>query len=318
VGLVIEPDARLTNRPYSWEDVVSLLRPEERPRLPADSRYLAASLMLELGVYVAAADGTVEDVEIDQVAHFLESQFLLDPPDARRLEALKRVFIARPPSLSGLGKRLQSALTREQREAVGKFLTGIAAANGIIERKEVSALRAAYRALDIGAEQLNTLLEEFRRASQEPVEVQRGDQDSEVGETIPARHRAQQSVGIALDEELLKRLMAETQAVARMLGEAMQDGNFAEGDADQPAVPLAPVSDSRFDSLDIRFHAVLSHLLTRRIWRRADFDSLARQLKLMPDGALDAVNTWAYDRFDDPIIVESGGELQVQSHLIES
>ena len=63
VGLVIEPDARLTNRPYSWEDVVSLLRPEERPGLPADSRYLAASLMLELGVYVAAADGTVEDVE---------------------------------------------------------------------------------------------------------------------------------------------------------------------------------------------------------------------------------------------------------------
>ena len=143
VGLVIEPDARLTNRPYNWEDVVSLLRPEDRPRLPADSRYLAASLMLELGVYVAAADGSVEDVEIDQVARFLESQFLLDPPDARRLEALKRVFMARPPSLSGLGKRLQSAMTREQREAVGRFLTGIAAANGIIDRKEVTALRAA-------------------------------------------------------------------------------------------------------------------------------------------------------------------------------
>ena len=76
VGLVIEPDARLTNRPYNWEDVVSLLRPEERPRLPADSRYLAASLMLELGIYVAAADGSVEDVEVDQVARFLESQFL--------------------------------------------------------------------------------------------------------------------------------------------------------------------------------------------------------------------------------------------------
>ena len=87
MGLVIEPDARLTNRPYSWDDLVSLLRPEERPGLPADSRYLGASLMLELGVYVAAADGTVEDVEIDQVARFLESQFLLDPPDARRLEA---------------------------------------------------------------------------------------------------------------------------------------------------------------------------------------------------------------------------------------
>ncbi len=86
--------------------------------------------MLELGIYVAAADGTVEDVEVDQIARFLESQFLLDPPDARRLEALKRVFVARPPTLTGLGKRLQIILTKDQRESVGRFLTGIAAANG--------------------------------------------------------------------------------------------------------------------------------------------------------------------------------------------
>ena len=71
-------------------------------------------------------------------------------------------------------------------------------------------------------------------------------------------------------------------------------------------------------ALDIRFHAMLSQLLTRPVWQRADFDSLARELKLMPDGALDAVNTWAYERFDDPIIVEQGEELQVQSHLVES
>ena len=56
--------------------------------------------MLELGFYVAAADGSVEDVEINQVARLLESQFLLDPPDARRLDALKRVFMVRPPSLT--------------------------------------------------------------------------------------------------------------------------------------------------------------------------------------------------------------------------
>ena len=104
-GALIEPDARLTNRPYSWDDVVSLLRREEGASHPTDSRYLAASLMLELGIYIAAADGSVDDVEVDQVARFLESQFLLDPPDARRLEALKRVFTARPPTLAGLGKR---------------------------------------------------------------------------------------------------------------------------------------------------------------------------------------------------------------------
>jgi hypothetical protein len=37
----------------------------------------------------------------------------------------------------------------------------------------------------------------------------------------------------------------------------------------------------------------------------------------MPDGALDAINDWSFDAFDDPIIVDQGGELEIQSHLLE-
>ncbi len=37
----------------------------------------------------------------------------------------------------------------------------------------------------------------------------------------------------------------------------------------------------------------------------------------MPAGALDAVNSWAYELFDDPIIIEQGDELHIQSYLIE-
>ena len=318
VGLVVEPDARLTDRPYNWEDLVSLIRPEEGPGFEPGSRYLAASLMLELGVYIAAADGTVEDVEIDQIARFLESQFLLDPPDARRLEALKRVFAARPPSLAGLGKRLQTVLAREQREVVGRFLTGIAAANGIIDRKEVTALRSAYRALDIGVDQLNQLLEDFRRASQEPIEVQSREESVDHGETIPERSRATADTSFTLDEGLLRRLMVETEAVAVMLGDAMREGSAVVEEEFQSPASATPVNDLRFEGLDIRFHAMLSRLLTRPVWQRAEFDTLARELKLMPAGALDAINTWGYELFDDPVIVEQGDDLHLQSHLVES
>jgi uncharacterized tellurite resistance protein B-like protein len=321
VGLLIEPDPRLTNRPYSWKDVVSLLRPEEKPGLPpTDSRYLAASLMLELGIYIAAADGSIEDVEVDQIAHFLESQFLLDPPDSRRLEALKRVFVARPPLITGLGKRLEANLTREQREAVGRFLIGIAAANGNIDRKELTALRSAYRALGIEVDHLNKLLEEFRRASQEPIEVQRADETSERGEAIPPKPKAQETGGFTFDQSLLRRLMDETKIVAEILGKAMLDGDVSPADevgSPQP-ISIVPLKDPRFGTLDIRFHHVLSKLLTRPCWGRAEFDSLARDLKLMPNGALDAINEWSSDAFDDPIIVDQGDELEIQSHLFES
>ena len=165
VGLEIEPDARVTNRPYGWDEVVALLRPEESPRLPGDSRYAGAALMLEMGLFVASADGDVGDDEVDHITRFLESQFLLDPPDARRLEALKRVLMERTPSLTGVGKRLQAVLTAGQREAVGRFLVGIAAANGTIDRKEVTALRGAYKAVGVDVELLNRLLDEFHRAT---------------------------------------------------------------------------------------------------------------------------------------------------------
>jgi len=315
MGLAIEPDSRITTRTYGWEDVVSLIRAEAGAGLPTDPRYLAASLMLELGVFIAAADGSVDDVEIDQVARFLESQFLLGPTDTRRLEALKRVFMERPPTLAGLGKRLQFALSREQREAVGQFLTGVAAANGIIDRKEISALRSAYRALDIGVDQLNKLVDGFRRSSREPVEVVRGEPSASSGEAIPLRAAPGHPHGLALDEGVLRRLMAETEKVAAMLGDAMREESLAET---SELLPITPLVDSRFGSLEARFHPMLANLLERPLWPRAEFDSLARACGVMPSGALDAVNEWAYDLFDDPIIIEQEETLLVQSHLVEA
>ena len=231
VGRVIEPDARLTGRPYAWKDRVALLRRslDEEAGRPADnSRYLAASVMLELGIYIAAADGAVDDRAVDQVARFIESQFLLDPPEVRRLEALKRIFVTRPPTLGGLGKRLQSTLTHDQREAVGRFLAGVALANGIIDRKGISALKNAYRSLDIGVDQLNMLIEEARRASDDPVEVERGDDTASPGELIPPRLQPGRPTGIVLDDRRLSAILAETQVVIETLGKAMLDPDSPE------------------------------------------------------------------------------------------
>ena len=100
-----------------------------------------------------------------------------------------------------------------------------------------------------------------------------------------------------------------------MLGEAMREGSLF-ADSEQP--PVVPKVDPRFQSLDCRFHAMLSKLLSRPVWRRAEFESLARACGVMPAGALDAVNEWAYDHFDDPIVIEQDDQLEVQSHLVET
>jgi uncharacterized tellurite resistance protein B-like protein len=314
VGLIVEPDARITKRPYCWLDMVCLIRPEDRSALTTDTRYRAAALMLELGIFIAAADGVVEDTEVNQIATFVESQFLLDRANSRRLEAFKRVCVARPPTLSGLGKVLQTQLTHEQRQAVGKFLTEIAAANGIIDRKELTALRSAYRALDIGVDELNSFVAEFRRRTLDPVEIQKGEERLDSGETIPAR--PEPGAGIVFDARRLERIMRETQEVWVTLGNVMQCED-EEVPQPLPSVASEREYDPRFATLNPRFHRVMSSLLDRPKWRRAEFDALARSHNLMPAGALDSINDWAYSLFDDPIIVDYGDELEIDSRLME-
>jgi uncharacterized tellurite resistance protein B-like protein len=330
-GFVIEPDAQRTSRSYRWGELVALFRPEGSPSAPADSRYPGAALLLELGMFVAAADGRIGEDEVDQITRFLESKFRLDPPDVRRLEALKRVFLKQAPSIGGIGKRLKAILSAEQLESAGEFLIGVAAAGGTIGKKEVTALRAAYRALEIDAGRLENLLAEYRRLEKEPVEVQREVASGDDGEALPRRPPtgAGPRFTLRLDAALVERLMQETRQVAVLLDEAMpEDPSDPSAEESPPEeVPQAAQSsrsetvtataaEARFDGLVSRYRAVLAALCTRRSWRRAEFETLVRDHSLMPAGTLDVINEWSQDRFAEPILEEDGDDLIVHAGLV--
>ena len=48
-----------------------------------------------------------------------------------------------------------------------------------------------------------------------------------------------------------------------------------------------------------------------------DFERLCRQRKLLPGGAVETLNEWAFDRFDEPII-EEGETITVRRDLMEA
>ncbi len=164
VGYCIEPDFRLTSRNYRWDDVVSLFRANlEEGSTPAP-RYLAASLVLELGFAVAAADGVITENESTGISRFLEGRFELDQAETERLKRLHNVFLARHPSLSGIGKRLMDKLATAERETVGRYLVGVAAADGTINAATMKSLRAGYRAIGLSTEHLEKVLETLDRS----------------------------------------------------------------------------------------------------------------------------------------------------------
>ena len=332
IGLAIVPDARITGRAYNWSDEVMLFQPEGSAALQKESGYRAALCMLELGMVVAAADGTVDLEELAHIERFLDDQFRLSSDESRRLKAYGILLSKKPPSISSLGKSLREALTLDQRAMIGKYLIGVAAANGTIDRKEISSLKSIYKALEIEAP-LDALLAELRQSGSQPVEVQTVRREEHVGEAIPQREQmpVDKPVDITLNNEALMRIMAETAEVSRILGQALceTESKVDEFDAVDRVKPSAapeavtstinsslPFLKEQLAALDKRYHAPLAEIMKEQVWSSDDLTKLAKRHQLMRTGMLDTINTWAYDSLGDEILVEEDNMYKVNQSLV--
>lgn len=330
IGFAIVPDARLTGRAYSWSDEVVLFRPEGNAPLQKESGYRAAACMLELGMVIAGADGTVDQVELFHIEQFLKDQFHLSSDESRSLKAYGQLLSKNPPSTSSLSKPLRAALSPDQRAMIGKYLIGVAAANGIIDRKEIASLKGIYKALDIDLS-IDSLLAELRQSGSQPVEVQVGQRGARTGEAILPREPVQ--AGITIDDGALMRIMAETAEVSRILGQALCETGSESEESDavakenMPAISETitstidsnlPFSSEQLAALDKRYHAPLAELLKEEIWSTEELTKLAKRHQFMRSGMLDIINSWAYETLGDEILVEDGNMYKVNQSLAEA
>jgi len=309
VGFGIAPDCRAVSRAYRWDEYVALFRMEE-PTPPRDAAFSCAACMMELGVALAAADGTVEDAEVLHIMGFLGNQFALSPDDALHLDGYRRALLKQPPRMSSLSKRLQDALTLVQRELIGRFLVGVAAASGSIHRKEITALRSAYRSLGVEPAKLDELLDEMR-GPEEPVEVQTG-APTPAGEPIPRRAPLRPEPLVVLDMSRVHRLLVGTAEVQRILVGAMTAAEDLEelepiAPSGRPAsaasvtvIPALP--PHLLAGLDEHYYPVLAELLKRDDWQPQDLDALARRYGFMRSGMLGVINDWAMEQFGELLV----------------
>ena len=92
---------------------------------------------------------------------------------------------------------------------------------------------------------------------------------------------------------------------------------FVEDDLEPaPAPPLkANATASAFSGLDGPHSDLLIRLLAGPM-ARTDFDALAGELRLMPDGAIETLNEWGFDTLGEPI-VEDDDDVRVSSEVID-
>jgi hypothetical protein len=126
-----------------------------------------------------------------------------------------------------------------------------------------------------------------------------------IGEEQPTTKLPQErssGAPLSIDTVRLERIRGETTRVSALLATI-----FVEEEEPEPVAPARPADPySSFQGLDARHSQLLSRLLVGPL-PRAEFDAAASTLRLMPDGAIEAINEWAFDQFGEAAVEDDDG-----------
>lgn len=293
LSIGMAPDPRFALRsPKLGEPVVLFRLPEGIIELEkVDQAYKDILVSIALGSFIAHADGTVTMEERGALEAKINAANVSETERARLFANLKWMLEVSPDL--GLFRRHLKDIPEKTRHEFGRIALAIAAVDGIIDPGEIRAIEKLYKAMGLETEGVYSDLHALTSGN-EPVTVQTAGEE-ERSFAIPKPSARDNKV--VLDAGRVDSIMTNTARVSSILSDIFYD--------DEPEEDLDETSEDnggRFSGLDTKHSAFLDELLTRAHWAEAEFAALANQFRLMHAGALETVNEWSSEHFDDMLI----------------
>ncbi len=321
LGFGVEPDVRFGARAPKPDEPVALFRtPPNEAGVPT-AAFHAAGLVLRLAAEVAASDEEINDAEQEELEAQLERALDLEPGERRRLRAhLKWLVVARP-GLVGLKKHLER-LDSAGRSRIAQYAVAIAGADGHIDPAEVKTLQKIYRALGLEPSQVfadvHNVQASATRPPTEPVTIQEavpGPSGFRVPDAPPTPR-----TGVVLDRHAIERKLVETAAVSSLLSRIFVDEDSVPEPPPQPKPDhtrgleaAAPLTVAGLDQAGCSLLRALADLQTIS---RSDFEALAAERGMLPDGALETLNEAAFQCCNEPAL-EGDDPIEVNGVVIK-
>ena len=296
VGFGLAPDPRFALRsPTISEPVVlfDLGGPVEQLE-DVSTSYKAALMELALGSFVAHADGVISDHEKTSLEAQVRSVTGLTDHEQRRLRANLAWFVAVPPDMTLLRRKLKKT-DADQQSAIRAALVAAAHADGIVKPEEVAEIEKLYRALGLDP---NLVYSDLHAGGvpDAPTRV-RAAQPGAPGETIPEELQATPQRLVAAR---IASIRQDTDRVSAVLADIFAvDSLEAEG--------VEAVNASPLTGLDEKHTALIQEIITRPHWTEDEFSELATRHGLMLAGALETINEWAFGAHEDALLEEYEG-----------
>lgn len=312
LDIAFEPDRRYGSRNMQGDGCVLLFKARNGASVDGDAPdFVAARTMIDISSLAVAADGRVEPEEFESIVGEVRALSSIGEIEKVRLTAYASTFLKDMPAQQAAIQKLK-ALSPAARQATVDSATAAVLADGHASPAEVKFLERLYKTLGFPKENLYAALHRGAIALDEPVPV--SGEHRTPGVPIPGdpRDLPTASTGVQIDLARLERLRSETLAVSRLLA-----GIFVEDELAPPPPPAetsTPTAAPRFSGLDTAHSALLEYLLSAPGLARERFDDLARDLRLLPDGAIELINDWGFDLFGEPII-DDDLELSIAHHI---
>lgn len=303
-----EPDRRHGSRNLSAKGRVVIFKVEGGGRVDSkEDAYSSARILIEIAVLAAAADGRVDPAEREAVNANVRAFPGLADAERARLMAYAHVLLTDVDAQRSALQRMRR-LRPELRDGATRAALSAMLADGHAGPDEVKFLERLYKAMGHPVEDVYSALHRGGLVVDEPVPVM--PETRTAGIPIPASEHGRRE-GLRIDAARLERIRSETSAVSGLLA-----GIFAE---DLPAIPepaqvVRPPGTEGFEGLDGRHAALLASVLAAGTMDRSGFDGEARRLRLLSGGAIETINEWGFDRFDEPVI-EGDDPIAVPGHV---
>ena len=306
LGIGLVPDMRYSKVNFSSHRCVALFRNADRDSRPTD-RFLAATVLLQLGAAVGAADGTVTAAEERLLATHLELALELSRADRSRLRAHLRWLLEEPPKLNRMRSRIR-LLDESDRSLVARFVVSVAGADGSVSSDEIKVLTRIYKLIGLETEQLHRDIHEVSAGpSTQPVTVIRPDESSAYKVPTPPQAYVSKADRVELDPERIAEIMKSTREVSDLLTEIFEESTEREASesddsGDEPDEEIPAETASIAGLLDPAQTELVQILAQRQNWTRGEFEQVATQIGLMPSGAIEVINDIAFQCCDEPLL----------------
>jgi len=296
LGYGLAPDPRFALRSPQIEEPVVIfdLGGTVEQLEQVSTKYKAALMELALASFVAHADGVITELErknLDDQARTVEG---LTDHEKRRLRANLEWFLAVPPDMSLLRRKLKET-GADQQSAIRAALVAAAHADGVVRPEEVAEIEKVYRALGLDP---NLVYSDLHAGGvpDAPLRVREA-RPGMLGEAIPAEPQPQ---GAKLDADRIASIRQDTDRVSAVLADI-----FAADVDEEYRTEEAPMSV--LAGLDQKHSALVREIISRQHWSEQEFTELATRHGLLAAGALETVNEWAFGAYDEALLEEYEG-----------